>query len=315
MLNNEGKYVCGMCGRVYDADDFEKAVDHEVERLKGEKQKQFKRFLDSGKVELIYKDQEYKNRDAYIEKLSYMKRLGECRQYCSEKCSDDAKRKRDVEATKEKLKKAKNRHNPFYIVKKNPIDFLMGIAQWGVPMFLFWRNFLPLSLIVILSVFISYISRWSEGYKFLNKFDLKEPIEKFAWIFAFIYALGGAIETVSEIFSDFPYVIEDMFELIGRNLMYIPMVLLAFVITIVHPLLKKSVFKKISGKVTGRLELAAMFAISIFSMFHLLNHWIGFPTSVIIAVVGSVGAYKKFDDQGIAAICFANLVLSETLFV
>lgn len=44
MLNNEGKYVCGMCGRVYDADDFEKAVDHEVERLKGEKQKQFKRF-------------------------------------------------------------------------------------------------------------------------------------------------------------------------------------------------------------------------------------------------------------------------------
>ncbi|MBD5409547.1 MAG: hypothetical protein HDR53_00455 [Treponema sp.] len=315
MLNNEGKYVCGMCGRVYDADDFEKAVDHEVERLKGEKQKQFKRFLDSGKVELIYKDQEYKNRDAYIEKLSYMKRLGECRQYCSEKCSDDAKRKRDVEATKEKLKKAKNRHNPFYIVKKNPIDFLMGIAQWGVPMFLFWRNFLPLSLIVILSVFISYISRWSEGYKFLNKFDLKEPIEKFAWIFAFIYALGGAIEAVSEIFSDFPYVIEDMFELIGRNLMYIPMVLLAFVITIVHPLLKKSVFKKISGKVTGRLELAAMFAISIFSMFHLLNHWIGFPTSVIIAVVGSVGAYKKFDDQGIAAICFANLVLSETLFV
>lgn len=322
MINNEGKYVCEMCGRVYDADDFEKALDREIERLKGEKQKQFNRFLDSGKVELIYNDQEYKNRDAYIEKLSDMKRLGDCRQYCSEKCSDDAKRKRDVEAAKEKLKRAKekvekeeNRHNPFYIVKKNPKDFLIGMVQWGVPMFLFWRDFLPLPLIVILSGFISYISRWSEGYKFLNKFDLKKPIEKFAWVFVFIYALGGAIEVASEMFSDFPYAIEDMFKMIGRDYMYIPMVLLALVITVVHPLLKKSVFKKIPGKVTGRLEPVAMFAISIFSMFHLLNYWIAFPTSVIIAAVCSVGAHKKFDDRGIAVICFANLVLSETLFV
>lgn len=322
MINNEGKYVCEMCGRVYDADDFEKALDREVERLKGEKQKQFNRFLDSGKVELIYNDQEYKNRDAYIEKLSNMKRLGDCRQYCSEKCLDDAKRKRDVEAAKEKLKRAKekvekeeNRHNPFYIVKKNPKDFLIGIAQWCVPIFLFWRNFLPLPLIVILSVFITYVSRWSKDYKLLNKFDLKKPIKEFAWIFAFIYALGGAIETVSDIFSDFPYDIEEAFEMIGRDSMYIPMALLALVITVVHPLLKKSVFKKISGKVADRLGLAAMFAISIFSMFHLLSHWIAFPASVIIAAVCSVGAHKKFDDRGIAVICFANLVLSETLFV
>lgn len=321
MLNNEGKYVCEMCGRVYDADDFEKALDREVERLKNEKQKQFNRFLNSGKMELIHTDKEYKSRDAYIEKLSDMKVLGECRQYCCEKCSDDAKKKRELEAAKDMLKRAKenvekeeNRHNPFYIVKKNPVDFLIGMAQWGVPMFLFWRDFLPLPLIAILSGFISYVSRWSEKYKFLKKYDLKKPIEKFAWIFAFIYALGGAIETVGEIF-DIPYVIEDMFELIGRDLMYIPMALLAFVITVVHPLLEKSVFKKIPGKVVNRLEPAAMFAISIFSMFHLLNYWIDFPVSVIIAVVCGVGAHKKFDDRGIAAICFANLVLSETFFV
>ncbi len=320
MRNSKGEYVCESCGRIYDAVKFHEAVEREYERARDKKDKRYLSFSTAGKGEFLSIDQEYNALVAYTAKLYDIKRGMYAYNFCCEDCVDKGLKKREAEAAREKAaaerKKAeiaKNRHNPFYIVKENPKGFLFVMAEWLVPMFLLWRSFLPLPLIVLVSVFLSYLLCWSGKYDFLKKFDLYEPIRKFQRIFAFLYALTGAVEVVRDIF-DIPYAVEDVFEFIGRDAAYVPMVLLALVVMVVHSLLRKPLFKKIPSKVSDFLKTAATFAIPAFSLFHLLSYWIAFPISAVLAVVGTVFVYKNLGDLGNGAVYAANFVLSEAVF-